>query len=246
MTLLRLFTWVLAVMLNILLSVITLTLALHGEPLGLSSSERFLGCSPSTERKFWMNGYFCVSLLARPSGGDSKEGIQKYEQLEYERARYFLERALIDPNLSREDRILTLAYLARAHAVLKEPISAQKVFVELLALAPGYKVLASESPLIHQAYQAAVAEQRRDSAPEAKVSEATDLAQVGGLAHAGASGLEALTHGPTKEENKKPVISGPMIWVIAALAVAGLTVGGIFLFRNKEDPEQGYHVRTHF
>jgi hypothetical protein len=99
-----------------------------------------------------------ASLTATGSGAEDaavRGAIEAYHTLYYRTACAQLERAVADAPLSREDRVIALAYLARCLAVLEQPRAARRRFVQLLRLAPDSQVERRESPRIREAFIAA-------------------------------------------------------------------------------------------
>ncbi|MFC1610231.1 hypothetical protein ACFL6C_04750 [Myxococcota bacterium] len=100
----------------------------------------------------------CSTPEARASDPDLRAAIAMYQTLDYRDAVSALDRAVAKTGLSRSDRELGLAFLARAHAVLRHPAKARVAFVELLRLDPEFTIQWKESQLIHQAFERAQAE----------------------------------------------------------------------------------------
>lgn len=96
-------------------------------------------------------------VVAAPAAEDAavQSAVEAYEALYYRAACADLDRAVAGSGLSRDDRIVALAYLGRCLAVLGRPRAARKRFLQLLRLAPDAEVERKESPRIREAFEAA-------------------------------------------------------------------------------------------
>lgn len=98
----------------------------------------------------------CLTLVAAdaPAADDAdvRRGVAAYAELEYRRAVDPLERALARTSLVASDRVIALATLGRARAVLREREKAIHAFALLLRLAPAYALDEDESSLIHDVF----------------------------------------------------------------------------------------------
>jgi hypothetical protein len=116
-------------------------------------------------------------ISAAPSS-ELADAIRAYEQLDYRGARVTLLRVIDEPDLSGGNRIEALAYLGRIHAVLDEPVRAQRRFEAVLALDPDYSVAWEESPKIRELFVRAQKERARKQAIAAKRREAEAKAKL--------------------------------------------------------------------
>lgn len=124
--------------------------------------------------------------------GDVRRGIAAYAELEYRSAIDPLERALARTNLVARDRVIALAYLGRARAVLREHEKAIHAFALLLRLAPAYVLGEDESSLIHDAFLEAKRGATGD-APRTGPGDGADVGAAGGGDAASGGAKDAAT-----------------------------------------------------
>ena len=99
-----------------------------------------------------------TTQLAQTVDPQARAGISAFEELRYRDAIVLLERALTIATLSRDDRLATLATLARAHAIVHNDGAARAAFGQVLELTPTYLVGYDEPPAVTRNFQEARAE----------------------------------------------------------------------------------------
>ena len=155
-----------------------------------------------------------------------QRGVRLYEELDYEQTLAVLNAALGSHELDADDRVMALAYIGRAHAILGRESDAKLSFQAVLQLRPDFAVSWEESPRIRAAFQTAkVALSRAQpnkptpmSSPQSKPEDVDLFPQ---------RNVEPTTKAPT--DVTAPMLATPSPWWTPLLRYTGMAAAGVGL-----------------
>ncbi len=199
-----------------------------------------------------MNGAgICVlmTMVAGPSTPSANStidteialAIADYEAIEFAEVIPRLKRVLKHKQLSDQQRANSLAYLARAHAVMRHRNKAMTRFMELLELRPYFDIPSIESPLIQRAFAAARVKlegrSKKGKGPDSPQGGATALSA--GPAPSPPSATSPSPFDPSLEESRREQQDGgfwrsPWPWVAGGAVVAVASTVTILVWRPWE------------